>query len=618
MMVRKVVCVLCQSITYTIKHPKYKPIQHTQAMNFDTFKKIVLGSLQLPHKKEDVHEKDFVNCGYLHTYYIEEAVIAVMDYYVRGMDGQIRQQQKYSPRYKQLFRQRAFTFAEYRALFESNIKTDDFNYFKVFEFLRIGSEQHRKKFILNRRYDFEDYWAIIQKTQVSILPFFFRKIGVYFPQSVFKRHAYMPASTGSGKSELIKLLIYDLQRRSRIKKRLPQEKKVGKASIVLIEPHGDLANQVRDFDLNKDKKRLIYLNPDLKKGYTFVINPFEMKDKSERAIAVRSQQLTSAILDIMPKATLSLQMKALLIPCLTTLLRLKDTSFRDLQDFMHKESCADLVAEGMRSPNEGQRRFFRDKFADKIYDSTKASLYTKVQSLLNSSTFTTLVTGKSTIDLEAALNNGSIVIFSLSKTDLGADDAQAFGRFVIALIQFIGFKRKPIPEPLRMPTYVFIDEFQNYLSNTIKTVLAECRKFNIRMILANQNLAQLGSKEMKDTVLGNTNLHIVGENGVGTLSPMAKEIGVSVEKLQKIPQYSFYIKRRRRDALLFSTPDFLVGSKNKFMLSKDEVKELKRYFIEDSGYYKPIKQVEERPQLKPFHEEDADLSGRKPKPALDF
>lgn len=100
----------------------------------------------------------------------------------------------------------------------------------------------------------------------------------FIPSADTKRHTYISGMTGSGKSELIKLLIY-----SDILKRLKNQK----ISTVLIEPHGDLSEEVLKFTENYQNKDLIYLHPNLDSRYTMTINPFELKDeeKTERNIA---------------------------------------------------------------------------------------------------------------------------------------------------------------------------------------------------------------------------------------------------------------------------------------------------------------------------------------------
>ena len=175
-------------------------------------------------------------------------------------------------------------------------------------------------------------------------------------------------------------------------------------SIVLIEPHGDLALEVLSFALNKKKERVVYIDPYIRdtakqaigsflfdQEYTPVINPFQIKDKSERSIDFVSQELTGAFVEILRDKNFSIQMDALLKPCIATLLRKGDATLRDLQRFMNENENADLIQLGLQSPKETDRSFFQNGFEKSSLSLTKNSIYFKIQSLLNSYTFSNLV-----------------------------------------------------------------------------------------------------------------------------------------------------------------------------------------------------------------------------------
>ncbi len=343
---------------------------------------------------------------------------------------------------------------------------------------------------------------------------FFRfQFSYFFPIKALKRHSYTVAQSGSGKSELMKVLIYYLQCISAKKKN---------KSIVLIEPHGDLALEVLSFALNEQMERVVYIDPYIRdtskqavghflfdEDYTPVINPFQIKDKSDRSIDFVSQELTGAFVEVLKDKNFSIQMDALLKPCIATLLRKGDATLRDLQRFMNDNENADLIQLGLQSPKETDRAFFQHGFQKKSLALTKSSIYFKTQSLLNSYTFSNLVLGKNTIDLEAALNSGKVIIFNLAKGRMGKKVSPVFGKLVIALIQGIALKRQDIPDKFRKPTFVFVDEFQNYVTESIEDILAESRKYALHLNLSHQLIGQKMNAKMKDIILGNTALKIV-------------------------------------------------------------------------------------------------------------
>lgn len=81
--------------------------------------------------------------------------------------------------------------------------------------------------------------------------FFLHRLKKLIPIRELKKHAYISGSTGSGKSELMRLLFYRIARESRPKK----------YSLVLIDPHGDLSQQIKRTKLFNEKERLIYVDP---------------------------------------------------------------------------------------------------------------------------------------------------------------------------------------------------------------------------------------------------------------------------------------------------------------------------------------------------------------------
>lgn len=245
-------------------------------------------------------------------------------------------------------------------------------------------------------------------------------------------------------------------------------------SIGILEPHGDLAQEILAFSVNSKRyrSRVIYVNPTIHKLlgnneiYSPVINPFDLPFKDEDSIDAFAQEITNAFKEMIkkPKASddgISRNMDALLKPCIATLLRKEDADLRDLKRFMSSNN-EDLLELGRTSPDPEHRDFFINGFMNEQYNITKNSLYIKLQSLLNSPIFRRLVVGKSTINLSKALNSGKIVIFDIAKSR-GRSTASDFGKLMLAYIQAIALRRQDIPKHRRRQIYLFIDEVSNYV-----------------------------------------------------------------------------------------------------------------------------------------------------------
>lgn len=455
-----------------------------------------------------------------------------------------------------------------------------------------------KNFISKYSNDVKGYLDFLQIQEPKIYQALEEDLKLSIPETERLKHTYITGATGSGKSELLKVLIH-----SYIKLNLELLAKTNNSysSIVLIEPHGDLAEEVAKFKENAPNnpnfENLIYINPYLDKNHIPSINPFELKeeDKTEQNIDILSQELTRVFEEILG-TNFTLNMQSLLNPCIATILRANNKDnpmgLKELQRLMDDENNQDLINLGLSSPNEAHRTFFESGFKNRNLQVTKQSIYTKIQTLLNSSIFNKLITTQSSIDLEKELNQKKLIIFNLSKGSLGSKASETYGRFITALINFIALKRANRPKSQRVPIHLFIDEAQNYISKSIETTLTENRKYKLYLTLAQQILGQKMDKELEKIILSNTNIKITGINALDTLQKISKETNTPLENLQEIETGEFFIKVAQRESFKFKVNSHLVGNRNQ--MSLEEWNKLKEYQVK--RYYRPLYKTRERNQ----------------------
>lgn len=415
-------------------------------------------------------------------------------------------------------------------------------------------------------------WRAVRKRLPVWKSFFLFRLRLRIPEKHRRRHTYILGRSGSGKSELLKLLVYDCLQR-------PDH-----CSIIILDPHGDFAEEVARFRENRDSGRLIYLDPYLAHGHVPTINPLDTRDRSPQNVDITAQALLEAFKQILDNTSLSVQMEALLIPCLTVLLLRPGSTLLDLQRFMNDERNEDLVELGRRSHNEAHRIFFCDRFYEKTFGPTKASISTKLQSLLNSQVFYHLTVGQSTVDIGSLLDCRKLVVFNLAKGKMGSDAAQAFGRFLLALIQSAILKRAQSAKSCRVPVYLFIDEFQNYISSSIAEILAESRKYALHMTMAQQYLGQQMNTDFRRGVLANTDVKITGKSASDSRAAIARETGITEAELDRLDVGQFFVKVGSRPAFRLNVPHFLVGMNN--AMTPQDWQETKNRQLED--FYRPI------------------------------
>ena len=420
--------------------------------------------------------------------------------------------------------------------------------------------------------NFIKYITFILRSKLSFY-LFAKKI---YP-SEFKKHCLITWMTWSGKSELLKYLIH-----FQIAK--------NKSSVILIDPHWDVAQEII-WNRYLDKSRVVYFTPKLLKKWVFALNPFAVK-LQESEIDIYANELALVFEEmIKSSSTLTLNMKSLLVPCIWVLLKRDNSSLRDLQRFM-LDNNEDLVALWTKAKNPAVASFFKDNFNAPIYSITKQSIAVKIQSLLNSHIFTNITSVNQTINLRWLISQKKIIVFNLSKWMLWSDVSQALGRFIVALTQSIAINRANIPIEYRMPVNLYIDEFQNYTTKSVKSILEESRKYSLHITLASQMLWKNINPILKESITSNTNVKIVGANSYSQISYLAKETWSDKESLQRLTVWNFYISSNFVKPFKYKVPKLFLGDKNKMdegMYTKFEQEQVQQYYTQKIKKEVPLK-----------------------------
>jgi len=414
------------------------------------------------------------------------------------------------------------------------------------------------------------------------LYFSFKQFKQQLHPSEFEKHCLITGMTWSWKSELLKYLIHFFI-----------NTKWSKASVVICDPHGDVADEIF---ANKyiDHHDVVYFNSLLFGDGAFGINPFWYK-LSDDEIEVYAGELALVFEEmIKSSSSLTLNMKSLLVPCITVLLKREWSSLKDLLRFMTANN-EDLVELWTKSINPSVADFFRTNFNDAIYSITKQSITVKIQSLLNSYPFTKIVTSNNTINLKELIDQKKIIIFNLSKWMMWSDVSQALWRFIVALTQSIAISRAKQEKKFRTPTYLFIDEFTNYTTKSIKAILEESRKYHLHLIVATQLLWKNIDPILKESILSNTNVKIIWANSYTQQLSLSKETWISRDKLLSLRVWWFYIKSKFTNASLYKVPQIFIWDRynsSKEILKKQHQFQIDQYYSKDTNKNPPTIKLE--------------------------
>ena len=392
----------------------------------------------------------------------------------------------------------------------------------------------------------------------------FESFNTYVPLKERLRHTYCLSGSGGGKTSLLEYLFFqDIQNRE--------------YSKIFFDIIGKSTNKIMQF---VDTKDLLLLDFTLKEGFTFKVNPFNLKKRKNKKISKKDILFrTKVIINALEKVLgieWSPNMKVVLVPCVATLLRKGSSNIFELQRLIQGEK--ELVDLGKKSPNKWHREFFETQFDDEKLDVTKDAITTKIQALLNEDeTFLNMVMGEDTIDLEEAINTkGKTIIIKLPK------EANLLARLIVEMIQEIVKKRVvDYPENEIIDTHVYFDEFQNYVTETLEEILSESRNYKLYVTFAHQTLKQMPNK-LEDMVLSCTNIKIIGQNSHQNLIEMSKEIQVHIKQLEALKKGEFFLKVGANEAIKIKTTDKFINMK----IDEEKYQEHITYQLEN--YYTKI------------------------------
>lgn len=404
----------------------------------------------------------------------------------------------------------------------------------------------------------------------SVLNPFDNSIDTAIPLDARRKHMIITGQTGIGKSELAKSLIYnDIKRNDGV--------------VILLEPHGDLAEQVAKLTI--EKERLVYIDLTLHDNMAPSMNLFYLINKSEKEIQARAKVIVSVVKTVNDTEKFTGAMEDVLYNIVCVLLRAGKSNFFDVLRYLSAKA-KDLLQLTKNSPNMLEKEFFENDFEN--MKPTRDAVKRRIKKLLSDPLLANLFNGSCTIDLEHLMNEkGKVLIFRIQRSEM-LDSYAYYARFIIGLIQTIALKRASIQETNRVPTYCYIDEFHNFISSTIEEILTESRKYALYMTLINQSVSQIKNSALRDIILSNTNVKLIGKNSNKTLDAMNNTLNTKLEDVEKLATGEFYLSIGNGDVVKVKNSDVLLNGDDN--ISSSQWSELKAYQLEH--YYGSINSVD--------------------------
>lgn len=361
------------------------------------------------------------------------------------------------------------------------------------------------------------------------------KIGL--TQDERRRHMYVLGATGTGKSTMLL---------SMVKQDIDNDK-----GICVIDPHGDLIENILPQIPDKRIEDVIYFNPD-DISYPMGINLLERTPGLNPEDDLKEKEfITESIISLFHKIYSDKysgpRMEYILRNTIHTAFTLENPTLFTIYKLLINPKFRKSVTKNLTDNN--LKDFWK-------YEFSQAGNYQKVKMispitnkigrfLFSPSAKRILEQEKSTINFDQIMDDGKILLCNVSKGRIGEDNSEVFGVVVMAKIQLAALKRARRKEKDRKDFYLYVDEFQNFATEAFGQILSEARKYKLNAILAHQTTSQLENKSLVNITLANTGTVICFR----TANPedeklILPQFAPYIEKgeIASLPSYHFYMR----------------------------------------------------------------------------
>lgn len=354
---------------------------------------------------------------------------------------------------------------------------------------------------------------------------FVQKFGIKIPDRRY--HMYAIGKTGTGKSTMLENMAIDDIREGR--------------GLAVVDPHGDLINHIMDYVPEERIKDVIVFSP-ADKMFPVAFNPLENVDPDLKSI------VASGVVGIFKKIfgeSWGPRLEYILRNTVLALLDYPNATMLGITRLLVDKDFRNKVVANISDPVI--KDFFVNEYEQydpKFRTEAIAPIQNKVGQFLSSATIRNIVgQPKSTINIRKIMDEGKILLVNLSIGEIGEDASSLLGALMITKIQLAAMQRATIPEEDRRDFYLYVDEFQNFATDSFAVILSEARKYHLNLIMANQYVAQM-LETVRDAVFGNVGTLISFRIGAPDAELLAREFAPVFEgnDLVNLDNYHVYVK----------------------------------------------------------------------------
>lgn len=387
-------------------------------------------------------------------------------------------------------------------------------------------------------------------------------VPVVIPEETRFEHHHIVAGSGHGKTQTLQqLILHDLEAVAE-----------GRASIVVIDSQSDLINTIAGLDVFAPGRpladRLCLIDPtDVE--WPVALNLFDVgMERINQYSELDRERLINGVLELYDFVLGSLldagltQKQSIIFRYITRLLlHIPDATIHTFRELL--EDGGSLTYQEHIAKLEGTARaFFENEFDGKEFVQTKKQVLRRLYGILENRTFERMFSHpRSKLDLFTEMNAGKVILVNTAKDLLKENGTEIFGRFFIALIAQAAQERAVLEKEKRLPTFVYVDEANDYFDRNIGIILSQVRKYKIGMVLAHQLLGQLDGR-LQEAILANTSIKFAGGVSAKDARALAGDLRSDPGFIEEQGKLSFaaFVKGTTKHAVSLSvTPGQMEG-----------------------------------------------------------
>lgn len=343
------------------------------------------------------------------------------------------------------------------------------------------------------------------------------------------RHFYLLGKTGTGKSTLFKnMFISDV---------------LAGDGACFVDPHGDTVEELLTYIPPNRVKDVVYFNPtDIEHPVGF--NLLELKDQSQRDL------IADGVVEVFKKQfgdSWGPRLQYILTNTVATALEAQGTTLLAIIRILTDKNFRKFILKQVNDPI--LYKFWEEEFAqmsqnNRLLAEAISPIQNKVGRFISSAVTRNIIGQvKSTIDLRDIMDNRKILLVNLAQGRLGEETASLLGGMIITRLQATAMERVDIPEEERTDFYLYVDEFQNFATESFAKILSEARKYKLNLTMTNQYIDQL-PLTVRQAIFGNVGTLASFVVSQADASILEKEFApvVSSDDLVSLDAYALYIK----------------------------------------------------------------------------